>query len=64
MTNITEDTFEPGEIYTLVSALTVFKDRMSKKNALGDDDTGECIRHGYFHQCDRLLIAIEKVQNK
>lgn len=64
MANITEDTFEPGEIQTLISALTDFKDQMSKKNALGEDDIGECLRLGYLHQCDRLLLAIVKVQNK
>ncbi|EPK7525571.1 hypothetical protein P7S38_002425 [Klebsiella variicola] len=64
MANITEDTFEPGEIHTLISALMYFKDRMSKKSALGEDEIGECLRLGYLHQCDRLLLAIEKVLNK
>lgn len=64
MANITEDTFEPGEIHTLISALTDFKERMSKMNALGKDDIGECLRQGYLHQCGRLLLAIEKVLNK
>lgn len=58
MAKILGDTFEPGEIDTLLSAISHFKSEMSKKNALGDDDTGECIRFGYLHQCDRLLKAI------
>ena len=64
MANIREDTFEPGEIHTLISALTSLKDQMSKNNALGEDDIGESLRLGYLHQCDRLLLAIKKVQNK
>lgn len=58
MANITKDTFSQGEINTLISALMQFKQAMQEKNALGDDETGEGIRFGYLHHCDRLLIAI------
>ncbi|MDU5684180.1 MAG: hypothetical protein E6017_01130 [Kluyvera cryocrescens] len=64
MANLTPDTFEQGEINTLLSALNYFKAEMSKKNALGSDDTGECIRFGYLHQCDRLLKAIIELDKK
>lgn len=64
MANITEDTFEPGEINTLLAALMQFKESMSEKYALGDDDTGEDIRNGYLHQCDKLLLEIAEVRRK
>lgn len=64
MAILTKDTFDRGEINTLISALTQFKAEMSKKNALGSDDTGECIRFGYLHQCDRLLKAIVEAKEK
>lgn len=64
MANITNETFEQGELNTLLSALSYFKSEMSKKNALGSDDTGECIRLGYLHQCDRLLKAIAELEKK
>lgn len=64
MAKVNEDTFEPGEISTLVSSLNYFKHAMSAKNALGDDDTGECIRLGYLHYCDRLLNAIIELEKK
>ncbi|MFP1884410.1 hypothetical protein [Lonsdalea quercina] len=64
MAILTKDTFEPGEINTLISALTHFRAEMRKKNALGSDDTGECIRFGYLHQCDRLIKAIIEAKEK
>lgn len=64
MANITKDTFEPGEINTLVSALMQFKESMSEDGALGDDETGEEIRNGYLYQCDKLLLAITEASKR
>lgn len=64
MPNLTSHTFESGELNTLIAALMQLKESMSVKNALGDDDTGEDIRKGYLHQCDKLLLAITDVSKK
>lgn len=64
MANIKKGTFEPGEINTLISALMQFKESMSVKNALGDDEAGEGIRKGYLYQCDKLLLAITEASKK
>lgn len=64
MANITNETFERGEINTLLSALSYFKQEMSKKNALGSDDTGESIRLGYLNHCNSLLKAIAELEKK
>lgn len=64
MPNITKDTFEPGEMNTLIFSLMQFKESMQVKNALGDDDTGEAMRIGYLHQCDKLLLAIVEASKK
>lgn len=64
MAKLLRDTFDKGEISTLFSALSRFQSEMSEKNALGDDDTGECIRLGYLHQCSRLLNALIELEKK
>lgn len=64
MANINKGAFEPGEINTLLSALMQFKESMSAKNALGDDETGEEIRNGYLYQCDKLLLAISEASKR
>ena len=64
MANLTMNTFEPGEQNTLITALMWFKESMSVKNVLGDDETGEGIRMGYLHHCDELLLAIAEVRKK
>lgn len=64
MANITSHTFEPEEQNTIIAALIQFKEAMSAKNALGDDEIGEKIRMGYLHQCNKLLLAIAEVSKK
>ncbi|HFS7474933.1 TPA: hypothetical protein ACH1PF_002511 [Enterobacter cloacae] len=62
MAKILQDTFDKGEINTLLAALNRFQTEMSEKNALGDDDAGESIRLGYFRICDKLLTALIKAE--
>lgn len=64
MAKITSHTFEPEEQNTILAALIQFKETMSVKNALGDDETGENIRMGYLRQCNKLLLAIAEVSRK
>lgn len=64
MANITKDTFESGEINTLLAALFQFKESIQERYALGDSDLGEDIRNGYLHQCDKLLLEIAEVRRK
>ncbi|MCQ4969163.1 hypothetical protein [Atlantibacter hermannii] len=64
MAKITNETFERGEINTLRSALCYFRQKMSKKNALGSDDIGECIRLGYLQHSNSLLKALAELEKK